>query len=182
MVHNELTQRLLHAQELRNKIWAKHAEGMFDLIPNVTHALEAMLELPPENIKWVEIEVLDEILLMGIAVKFPADDIPMFVQIFAPDSVKDIDEDVETINQLIRVGLPLRLLGGEVGDIIQFFHDIANSSGSADDDDDDDAEEIEGVASIAPETISPIFDSSELTLEQTQKLLLFQHHTSEVKH
>jgi hypothetical protein len=152
---------------------------MFGLIPNVTHALEVMLELPPEDIRWMEIEVLEDVLLMGIAVKFPADDIPMFVQIFAPDSVKNIDDDVETINQLIRVGLPLKLLSGEVGDIIQFFYDMANSSGDIDD---DGAEEIEGVISSTDETTSPIFDSSELTLEQTQKLLLFQHHTSDVKH
>lgn len=181
MAHNELTQRLLHAQESRNNLWAKHIDGMFDLIPNVTHALEVMLELPPDDIKWMEIEVMEDVLLMGIAVRFPADDIPMFVQIFAPDSVKNIDDDVETINQLIRVGLPLKLLSGEVGDIIQFFYDMANSSGDIDDDNDG-AEEIEGVISSTADTTSPIFDSSELTPEQTQKLLLFQHHTSDVKH
>lgn len=173
MAQSELVKRLTAEQRAREQQAAKHNEFMFGLIPNVTNALEMMIQIPPEDIKWIEIDVNDDILIMGLAVRFPADDIPMFVQIFDPSSVEGIDDDVETINQLIRVGLPLSLIERPVEDIIQFFHDLANGH---------EPDHEEPTSSDEPAIMDTTFDSSELTAEQTQKLLLFQHSMSNHKH
>lgn len=177
MAPNEIIQRLLEMQKQRDRQWNQHVTKMFSAVPNVTRALETMLGLPPDDIKWVEIEASDGILLMGVAIKFPADRVPMFVQIFAPTSIEGIDDDVDIINQLIRIGVPLELVDKDVGDIIQFFYDLANEN-----EDEDGTEEGDPSTLAVSTPDNPIFDSTELTLEQTQKLLLFQNHISDVKH
>lgn len=176
MANTELIKRLTNEQRLREQHTAEHNERMFGLIPNVVDALMDMIQLPSEDIKWVEIDITDDIVIIGMAIRFPANDIPMFVQIFAPSSVEDIDADADVINQLIRVGLPLGLVDQSVMDIIHFFHDLANGIET------DQAGDPVDESTLEPSLVDTSFSTSELTLEQTQKLLLFQHHTSDVKH
>jgi t-SNARE complex subunit (syntaxin) len=180
MAHGQAVTKLLEIQKRRDLYNKQHIERMFDSIPQVTEALRAMLQLPEEDVQWLEIDVMDDIVMVGIAIRFPPDHIPMFVQIFAPDSINtnEVTSDVEVIKQLIRVGLPLDLVEHPVQDIVQFFHDLAPALATHDDDSDG----IDDYTNELPTPAEPIFDSSELTPEQTQKLLLFQNLFDTSKH
>jgi hypothetical protein len=113
--------------------------------------------------------------VIGVGIRFSPHEIPMFVEIFAPESMNNVDPDVDVVKQLIRIGLPIEYADKSSQDIIQFFHDLAPAVGNND-------EEESPPAESAPPIMDQIFDSSQLTEEQTQKLLLFQSHTSGAKH
>jgi hypothetical protein len=183
MAHGQAVTKLLEIQKRRDLYNKQHIERMFASIPHVTEALQTMLQLPDDDIQWLEIDVMEDLVMIGIAIRFPPDDIPVFVQIFAPDSIEssEITDDVEAIKQLIRVGLPLDLVEQPVQDIVQFFHDLAPALSNHDDGDDAGLEEYAATADGAAPTY-PVFDSAELTPAQTQKLLMFQSLFDTTKH
>ena len=163
----------------------QQTEYLFNLIPNVTTALIAMLQLPPDKIHWANFDIDDNIIVLGVIIKFSPANIPMFVQIFAPHTVVGLDkDDDEEITQLMRVGLPLELISSPPTEIIQFFHDLANST-------DDEIEEIEQTTeppSTNTALSSPIspndtpFDVSGLSESQIANFLLYQNNSSSAKH
>ena len=104
--------KILHKEHQKLiKSVRQQTEYLFNLIPNVTTALTAMLQLPPDKIHWVNFDIDDNIAILGVIIKFSPLEIPMFVQIFAPHTVDGLEgnEDDE-ITQMMRVGLPLELV------------------------------------------------------------------------
>lgn len=176
MAHSSTVMKLYRLQGDRDVIHEQMTTEMFNGVPNVVEALTMMLDLPEDDIKWVEFEMSDDVMVLGIAIKFSPHDIPMFVEIFAPHSMDNVDPDVDVVKQLIRVGLPLEYADKSPKDIIQFFHDLAPSISG------DDTDEPDDVTGGDPTIMDQTFNTSQLTEEQTQKLLLFQTHTSGVKH
>lgn len=181
MAQSLLAARLLQQQNAREEQLKQHNIAMFKAIPNITTAIELMVDLPEGDLSWDEIVITDGILVLGISISFPSTDIPIFVQIFAPSTVDNIDTNVETIHQFIRLGMPMELVDQPSPVIVEFFRTVALSSLE---------EEEEKESVVEQPTTSPTpssimgqpFDTAGLTPDQTQALLMFQDHLPKSKH
>lgn len=142
------------------------------LAPTTLCAVIELLGVPHEDIMWVDIDVVDSILLVVCQVTYdPNTELsPTLCQLVGPQLTESSD-DIR-IERIFHFGLPLAVVFASKEDIIDFLHKATLI-------DEDKIEDItSSVPSISQDTT---FDRKSLTKEQAQQLLYFQHTTKGTK-
>lgn len=93
-------------------------------VPNVTRALFDLIDIPEENMSWVDADIMDDLLVVAVTVSYAPDETPVFIRTYAPLNSMVDDDDVENIEQLIRVGIPLVMVFEPSIDIITFLKSV----------------------------------------------------------
>jgi hypothetical protein len=135
-------------------------DRIFEMLPTVCDALYDLFELPHDQVEWNDIDVIDDAIVIQVTIMYTPTSISPFVQMFAPSAT--VPEEVESISQLVRVGIPAHMAFAPKDDIIRFFRAIA--------------------AKPTPPTEHDVtkstFNMDTLTPEQQQQLLLSHLHDS----
>jgi hypothetical protein len=142
----------------RTESYRVATQQIFNKIPSITEAIYDLLGLPHENVTWSEIHYDDGLLIVQLAISYTPEECPAFVKRFAPPhEIGDMD-DVERVEQMIRLGVPRPLAFGSKEDVMRFFTTLP----------------------FQPVKETPFIDDT-LSEEQLKQLKLFQH-VSSAKH
>lgn len=140
--------------------------------------LSAVVELigvPHNDIMWVDIDVVDSILLVVCQVTYdPSAELsPTLRQLVGPEFGEAPASNVR-IERIFHFGLPLAVVFSSKEDIIDFLHKATASSK---------IEDVNKIDTSRSEVDSQYttFDRKLLTKEQAQQLLYFQHVTKGTK-
>jgi hypothetical protein len=155
--------KLIELFEKREEAYQQATRGLLDNVSNITEAMTMLIGLPADQIKWVDIEYADTLLVMHIIINYDPCSTPAFVTNFAPpleDVDRDGEGDIVNIEQLLRIGIPQDLIFAPPTDIVNFFNSL-------------------------PQQVTTewaVFDENLLTPEQAEQLKLYEHTMTEAKH
>jgi hypothetical protein len=100
------------------------AEIMDRIEPYVLDVLYELFNLPEEDVKWLDIQNVDNILMLTCSVAFDPRKIPPYIaKLFIPDP-EDLYENI--VHKMIRIGVPMALIFGPRYKVVEFFNDVAN--------------------------------------------------------
>jgi hypothetical protein len=145
--------------ELRETQYRTVTDQIYDMVPNVQEALYRLFNLPKDQVEWDDIDIIEEAIVLQVTISYTPNTISPFVQTFAPTD--HAPADVESISQMVRVGLPAHMAFASVEEIINFFIAISKKMPPP----------AEG------DVVKSTFDMESLTPEQQQQLLLAHLHT-----
>lgn len=113
-----------------------------------------MLELPSDRVECVDIDVIDDVLMVAVVVTYdPQKDTSPFLGIPPVPA-----EGAVMVQKKVRIGLPMELVFSSTDEIKQFLRQPSDYKAEA-----------------QPASVATQFDSSALSKEQVEQLLLFQH-------
>lgn len=142
------------------------------IAPTMLLAVVEMLELPTDQIEWVDVEVTDTVLVLVINVMFdPSTQLSPFLD------NGQINKDAALIQKSVRIGLPLPMVFAEPGEIKAFLYKSLNIPDPNADPTQTEVKVDEPTEVKAEDKPSTIFDSASLTKDQIQQMLMFQHLT-----
>lgn len=145
------------------------------LAPTTLSAVVELLGVPHDDIMWVDIDVVDSILLVVCQVTYdPNTELsPTLRQLVGPQLGETPATNVR-IERIFHFGLPLAVVFSSKEDIIDFLHKSTASSK---------IEDVDKTNAPRSESASQYttFDRKLLTKEQAQQLLYFQHITKGTK-
>jgi hypothetical protein len=154
-LQQELTQ-LFHS---RTEAYDTATQRILEKIPSVTEGIYDLLGLPHDNVAWKEINYDDGLLIIQLVISYAPPQCPEFVKRFAPTHEIITDDDVERIEQMIRIGVPRNMAFGPKEDILKFFNSMPLKQNN-----------------------TPLFVDDPLTEDQLKQLKLFQCSTTQSKH
>lgn len=173
---------LLAMFDARDSMWSKHNRQIAAVIsPTVLEALKELFELPDDNIEWVDLQIMENILLVVCNVTYdPVHTQSRFLQ--RVDEITAPDRPIQ-VQRYLRVGVPLAIVFSPREEIKEFLLRIPVETTG---DDANTAEVYESDATPEDSTNVPIqssskvlgFDTSTLSEEQIKNLMLY-HHTVE---
>jgi len=147
----------------RDKQYDRATSRIFKHVPNVLDALRTLFALHEDQIEWSDLNVIDDALVIQVTITYTPGTTSPFIQMFTPKNM--VPEDVEYVEQLVRVGIPMHMAFAPVEDIIEFLRAIAKVSPRED-----------SATPATPATPTAAFNVDQLTPEQQQQLLLLQLH------
>lgn len=139
------------------------------IAPTMLMAVVQLLELPNDQIEWVDVEVTDTVLVLAIRVMFN----PSSSELSPFLANQNINKEATLVEKTVRIGLPLPMVFAEPDEIKAYIRQV---SGIAD----PNVEPPVEASSTSVEVDKPstdIFDSATLTKDQIQQMLMFQHLT-----
>lgn len=173
----ELTQvgELLRLLEERDQTTDYLTSQILEKIrPSVLDTLCELFGLPNEEIDWLDVQIIEQVLLVVCAINYEeSHSTPYLKKLF---SSSDMVDNVAPNMKMIRIGLPLAYVFGEKKPIIDFLYSVVDEAI---------IERIESSVDFANETsdnTQSSFDTSKLTEQQTEQLNLFLNHGRGVKH
>lgn len=182
---------LLAMFDARDAMWAKHNRQIAGVITaTVLDALQELFELPDESIEWVDLQIMENILLVVCNVTYdPATTQSPFLQ--RVDEVQQPDRPIQ-VQRYLRVGVPLAIVFSPKEDIKEFLMRIpvetaGDDAGTAEvyepDLDPSEVESDETLVYIPPKSSTKVmgFDTSTLSEEQIKNLMLYNHTVESTK-
>lgn len=179
----EKIKHLVSLFEERDRLYTQSTEKIFSTVgPTALEALVALFNVPYENVSWLETQLIDNIMLIVASITYgDGQKVPPVIQALSP-----VPEDGQASIRLFRVGLPLELIFQPKQEITDYLMETAGVAAHR-------ARARQG-PQLTPEqqqqeankmTIhgpQPEFDTSHLSHEQIQQLLIFGQDTKGVKH
>jgi hypothetical protein len=179
-------QSLLSMFDARDAMWSKYNKQIAAVIsPTVLTALVDLFDLPEENVEWVDMQILDNILLVICNVTYdPVHTQSAFLQ--RVDEHKRPSTPIQ-VQRYLRVGVPLAIVFSPKEEIGEFLARIPVET-TGDDEDTveayDSSELAEDTTSVPPDKTTTTvlgFDASNLTEDQLRNLMLYHHTTENTK-
>lgn len=169
---------LLSMFDARDQMWAKHNRQIAKVItPTVLDSLVELFDLPMEDIEWVDLQLMENILLVICTVTYdPHTTQSAFLQRI--DAAKQPDTPIQ-VQRFLRVGVPLAIVFAEKPEIKEFLSRIPVETTEEDSDEfelhpAEDAEERPPTPEIVASKVMG-FDTSDLTEEQIKNMMLYHH-------
>lgn len=145
----------------RMAAYDKATHSILEKLPSVTEAIYDLIGLPHENVTWKNVDYDDGLLILQLTIAYTPAQCPAFVKRYAPPHELPVpDEDIERIEQLIRLGVPRQMAFGPKEDIVRFFSSLP-------------FQESKDGPQLVEDT---------LTEEQLAQLKMFQYSSSAMKH
>ncbi len=163
---------LMLLEEREETIEHLTSQVLATLKPTLLDVLSELFGMSDTNIEWLDVQLIDTVLLIICAVNYNADGAtPYLKKLFATsDPVDSMDENIK----MIRIGIPVALAFGPRRDIIKFLHDTVDGAI---------IEKIETTVENTREiSDNNSFDTSKLSSEQLEQLSLFTHQGKGAKH
>lgn len=123
----EQLSEFLLLMEKREEIINDLTNEIFDRIePYVLDVLYELFTLPINDIDWIDVQVINNVLMVTCAVAYNPRNIPPFIkQLFIPDS-SDYNEDI--VHKMIQVGIPINYVFGPRENLLEFFANLVKDS------------------------------------------------------
>lgn len=181
----EQFERLAELFGERDQSYREHTQKIFEAIgPTIIEALYDLFETPYENVAWLEVQAAEGILLIVASIVYDDETkIPDIIQRLTPKP----PEGAIMAGRLFRVGIPLDLVFAPKEVILEYLKDTAK--GVQQPRTRRNVEQQEKVKENKEDNSVPInklavkdFDSSQLTKEQIQQIIVFQDATRGTKH
>ena len=157
---------LLELMAERDEMYDEYTEAIADMIgPTVLNALAELFEADLSKIEWSGIShsLREASLRITCTIWYDhADDIPQFVQDLTVEMHGEENENV----RILHVGIPIDMVFRPQSELVMFFTKVITGETPS--------------ANLIVDNNE--FDSSTLTAEQIQQLLVFQHDTLGSKH
>lgn len=174
---------LLAMFDARDAMWSKHNRQIANVISDtVLDALVALFDVPDESIEWIDMQIVDNILLIVCNVTYdPVHTQSTFLQ--RVDEHKRPDTPIQ-VQRYLRVGVPLAIVFSTKEEIGEFLSRIPVETTDDDEgtveayDSSDLAEDTDNVPVTRPSSSVHGFDTSNLSEDQLRNLMLY-HHTVE---
>lgn len=195
----EKIKHLISLFEARDKLYQQTTEEILELVgPTALDALFTLFDAPMEQVRWLETHLVENIMLLVASITYDDDqEVPPVIQALSPNP----EEGGPSI-RLFRVGIPLTMLFQPKEDIVDYLTETAGKAARL-------RGHSTPVGNLPPEgTLShaaelkahiqesqqdedtsvpvhgpqPDFDTSDLTYDQIQQLLMFESLTKGIKH
>lgn len=156
---------LLLLVDAREKCMNELTTNILDkLEDNVLAVLHQLLGIPTEDVSWVDVQVLDNVLLLTCTISYDPLMITPFIQkLFIYDPEDDMDN---VVHKMIRIGVPTAYIFGSIDTLFEFFNSLADSALT-------DNQLIVDNRDNRVDNSNSTFNISQLTDEQVQQLRLF---------
>lgn len=173
---------LLNMFDARDSMWAKHNKQIAGVIaPTVLEALYDLFELGTDSIEWVDLQIMETILLIVCNVTYdPVSTESSFLRRI--DEATRPDTPIQ-VQRYLRIGVPLAIVFSPKDEIKEFLMRVPVETTDGTDISDEvfEPEHPELTPSVPPHaTGSKVqgFDTSTLNEDQIKRLMLY-HHTVE---
>ena len=177
---------LLSMFDARDQMWAKHNRQIGNVIaPTVLEALYELLELDRDSVEWVDLQVMENILLIICNVTYdPATTQSSFLH--RVDEAQRPETPIQ-VQRFLRIGVPLAIVFSDKHDIKEFLMRIPVEATE----DDNSEVEFDSIPSSGDDEDTPPpsslnllrrkssevlgFDTANLSDDQITKLMLYHH-------
>jgi hypothetical protein len=168
--------------EMRDRLYQESTEKIFEAIgPTALEALVSLFNVSYENVSWLEVQLIDNIMLIVASITYnDGQTVPAIIQTLSP-----IPESGQATVRLFRVGLPLELLFQPKQQIVDYLTKTAEKTI---DRSKVRAQQLQIQHRHMTDTNVPIsgpqpeFDTSKLTHEQRQQLMILGAEIKGIKH
>ena len=172
---------LINLFEDRERLHQLSTEKILDYLgPTVLEGLYTLFNAPYENVTWLETQLVEDIVLIVASIEYDHDeDVPDIIQALSPMPVTG-----QPSIRLFRVGVPLDMVFTTKEEIAEYLTGTAQSAAKKLRTQMEDIEE-EGSVPVEIEKQKPQqteFDTSELTHDQKQQLLMYNEDKKGTKH
>lgn len=158
--------KFIELLETRTKITTAITQDMIQLLgPTVIEALHEVMQVADENVTWVDVNVIEHMVVLDAVVSMKIDDLsPFMLSITPPENLQLAEDDSDVLEQVVKIGIPADLCFTTKQKIVDFINDTSTVTrkvyhgGSMEDN------IAAATASTASE--SKDFDLSQLTAEQ----------------
>lgn len=172
---------LLTMFDARDSMWVKHNKQIAGVIaPTVLEALYELFELDTDSIEWVDLQIMDNIMLIVCNVTYdPVNTRSSFLHRIDEAALPDASIQVQ---RYLRIGVPLAIVFSPKDEIKEFLMRVPVENAADIDASDDvfesDHPELEAVAPKRAGNKVHGFDTATLDEDQIKRLMLY-HHTTE---
>jgi len=186
IVYDEKTLHVKQLFEERDVLYMEATQRIVDTIgPTVLEALYHTFAVPPDDVHWLDFQTTDNLLIVICSITYnPSVHTPGFIR----DTVTTVPRVDFPIEQTIRIGIPYEVVTKDAEEIVEFLHALVNSHKEGGptliehtDVKEAEAQTSENQGGEQPQTVHDndvgVFNPANLTLEQKQQLLMFQHQT-----
>lgn len=157
----------------------------------VLPALYEVINVPTDNVKWIDFQTTDTLMVVVCSVGYLPSDVPTFIS----DMSGEIPDVPDMVEQIVRIGIPYEFVLAPPDQIVEYMHMLIENHKTGGptlieltdviitDDEDEDEEPVDEMSFSAsspeepPASFAAQFDPSSLTEAQRAHLLVFQHHT-----
>lgn len=169
----------------RDEAYVNATQDIVNVIgPTVLEALYEVFEVPQDAVRWLDFQSTDNLLIVICSIKYnPSISIPEFIK-RTREAIEHVENEVE---QPVRIGIPYELVLSDPEEIVDFIYALVESHQTGGP---TLIEHLEAETELSETTLHHVpvaidageFNPAELTLEQKQQLLIFQHHTKDKLH
>jgi hypothetical protein len=174
----EKVKHLVGLFEKREHLYQMTTEKILEAVgPTALEALTTLFDVSYENIAWIETQLIDDTMLLIASINYEDDQaVPPIIQALSPSP-----EAGRASIRLFRVGLPLEVLFRTKQEIVDYLTSTATTAAQSAKEKSQGAVENNTIpVNVAkPE---PEFDTSGLSHEQIQQLIMFGHRTRGTVH
>jgi hypothetical protein len=122
----QLSEFLLLMEKREETITDLTNEILDRIEPYVLDVLYELFDLPISDVDWVDVQVINKILMVTSAVAYDPHNIPQFIKkLFVPDR-SDYNEEV--VHKMIQVGIPISYIFGPREKLLEFFANLVKDS------------------------------------------------------
>ena len=167
-------EELLAAFDARQELYDELTQTILaQLRSNVLLPLCELFACNEEHVKWTDVDVADTLLSLVCTLQYESlETIPAFILCISPPT--PVEQDAETIECTIRIGVPLHIVFAPIEDVRVHLNQLAAQI----------IKEAQSNRASVPEmrNDAPQFSLSKLTKEQLRQVLMFQSKTRGVTH
>lgn len=177
MENNDQLAKLKHLVTLfakRDQLYQRATEDIVQVVgPTTLKALVTMFNVPFENVTWIELQVVEELLVIVASIVYEEDQQPpAVIQALSP-----MPDTMEPSIRLFRVAVPLEVVFQPAEEILQYFKKTAEEAAAK-----AQAQSETVVSDDAVPVTTQQFNLKELTPEQIKQLILFSGNQTGTKH
>jgi hypothetical protein len=187
--YDESIDELKSMFEAREAVYQEITQDIVDFIgPTVFEALFILFNVPNKDVRWLDFKSTDNLLIVTCSVIYdPSGVVPQFIV----DTIPELPQSSDRIEQTVRLGIPYELVLAAPEDIVAFLQALITSHKNGGPSliqhisTDTAVEEVEYEEPPQKQhkTHDPdVFDPSPLSAAQRQQLLFFQHITKDKVH
>ena len=171
--------RLIELFEERDKLYQSSTEQICDLIgPTTLEALIDVFNVPPENVTWLEVQLVEDILLLVASIAYDEGQrVPDLILALSP-----LPDDGQPSIRLFRVGLPVDLIFQPKTEILEYLKKASQLRMNPHEGSVPIVHDEESVEIPVHHEPQEEFDTSGLTHEQIQQMLVFGKESKGTKH
>jgi hypothetical protein len=171
--------RLVELFEERDRLYQQSTEKILEAVgPTALEALFTLFDVRYESVTWLEAQLVDNIMLIVASIAYEDDSkVPDIIRALSP-----VPEEGRPTIRLFRVGLPIELIFKTKEEIVEYLTQAAEPAAKRSRQRKEAAQAEDESVPVNVVTPQPEFDTSGLTHEQIQQLLIFGSETKGIKH
>lgn len=183
IVYDENTLLVKQLFEERDVLYMEATQRIVDTIgPTVLEALYQTFAVPTNDVHWLDFQSTEHLLIVICSISYnPSVHTPAFIR----DTVPNVPRVDFLIEQTIRIGIPYEVVTKDAAEIVDFLQALVNShkDGGPTLIEHTDVKEADANPQEQQKDEHQrnsdvgVFNPANLTLEQKQQLLMFQHQT-----